>query len=40
LIEFLQALIGDVGRKVFVIPDNLCVHHSKIIKAWVAQRKE
>ena len=38
LIEFLQALIKDAGKKVFLILDNLRVHHSKVVKAWVAQR--
>jgi transposase len=38
LIEFLQALIKDAGKKVFLILDNLRVHHSKIVKAWVAER--
>lgn len=36
LIEFLTALIKDAGRKVFLILDNLRVHHSKRVKAWVA----
>ncbi len=40
LIEFLQALIKDTGKKVFLILDNLRVHHSKLVKAWVAERKE
>jgi transposase len=40
LIEFLQALIKDAGKKVFLILDNLRVHHSKLVKAWVAERKE
>ena len=40
LIEFLQALIKDAGRKVFLILDNLRVHHSKPVKAWVAERKD
>lgn len=40
LIEFLQALIDDAGRKVFLILDNLRVHHSKIVKAWVSERNE
>ena len=40
LIEFLQALIKDAGRKVFLILDNLRVHHSKLVKAWVAERKD
>ncbi len=38
LIEFLAALIKDAGKKVFLILDNLRVHHSKIVKAWVAER--
>ncbi len=40
LIEFLQALIKDAGRKVFLILDSLRVHHSKIVKAWVAEHCE
>jgi transposase len=40
LIEFLAALIKDAGRKVFLILDNLRVHHSKIVKTWVAERKD
>ena len=40
LIEFLDALIKDAGKKVFLILDNLRVHHSKPVKAWVAERKE
>ena len=40
LIEFLQALIKDAEKKVFLILDNLPVHHSKIVKAWVAEHKE
>ena len=39
LIEFLQALIKDAGKKVFLILDNLRVHHSKLVKGWVAQRE-
>lgn len=38
LIEFLQALIKDAAKKVFLILDNLRVHHSKLVKAWVADR--
>jgi hypothetical protein len=40
LIEFLQALIKDASKKVFLILDNLRVHHSKLVKAWVAERKD
>ena len=40
LIEFLEALIKDAGRKVFLILDNLRVHHSKPVKAWVEEHKD
>jgi len=36
LIEFLEALIKDAKRKVFLILDNLRVHHSRSVKAWLA----
>jgi len=35
-IEFLGALIKEADRKIFLIVDNLRVHHSKLVKAWVA----
>ena len=40
LIEFLGALVKDADRKVFLILDNLRVHHSKPVKAWVAERPD
>ena len=41
LIEFLDALIKDAGKKkVFLILDNLRVHHSKPVKKWVAEHAE
>jgi len=40
LIEFLEALIKDAGKKVFLILDNLRVHHCKPVKAWLVQHKE
>ena len=40
LIEFLEALIKDTAKKVFLILDNLRVHHSKPVKAWVEERKD
>ncbi len=40
LIEFLASLITDAGRKVFLILDNLGVHHCKPVKAWLAQRRQ
>jgi len=35
LIEFFEALIKDTDRKVFLILDNLGVHHCKPMKAWL-----
>ena len=35
LIEFLEALIKDADRKVFLILDNLRVHHAKPVTAWL-----
>jgi len=35
LIRFLARLVRDAGRKVFLILDNLRVHHSKKVRAWV-----
>jgi len=40
LIEFLEALIKDASKKVFLILDNLRVHHSKPVKAWLEKNRE
>jgi transposase len=40
LIEFLGLLIKDAKKKVFLILDNLRVHHSKLVKAWLEENKE
>ena len=37
LIEFLGALVKDVGHKVLLMLDNLRVHHSKVVKAWAVE---
>lgn len=39
LILFLKQLIKDSPRKLFLILDNLRVHHSKIVKEWVEENK-
>lgn len=39
LIRFLKRLIRSCDRKVFLILDNLRVHHSKVLKAWLAENK-
>jgi len=36
LIEFFEALIKQAGRKVFLVLDNLGVHHCKPVKEWLA----
>lgn len=35
LIKFLERLVKDVERKVFLIVDNLKVHHSNPVKEWL-----
>ena len=40
LIEFLELLTKDAKKKVFLILDNLRVHHSKPVKAWLEKNKE
>lgn len=39
LIEFMEQLIKDKPKKVFLILNNLRVHHSKTVKAWVELNK-
>jgi hypothetical protein len=39
-IRFLQRLIKDSKKKVFLIVDNLRVHHSAPVKEWVEVNKE
>jgi len=40
LIEFLQALVKQVGRKVFLILDNLRVHHCAPVTKWLKRHKK
>ena len=37
LLKFLRRLIKDASRKVFLVLDNLRVHHSKPVKEWLVQ---
>ena len=39
-IEFLKQLVKSSERKLYVILDNLRVHHSKIVKQWVEENKD
>jgi transposase len=36
----LGALIKDTDKKVFLIVDNLRVHHAKPVKAWLEEHKD
>ena len=40
LIDFMRRLIKNEKRKVFLILDNLRVHHSKPVKAWLARHAQ
>lgn len=39
-IKFLSRLVKDAKSKVFMILDNHRVHHSKLVKAWLAKHTE
>lgn len=39
LIKFLKRLIRSCDHKVFLILDNLRVHHSKVLQAWLSENK-
>ncbi len=39
-ITFLERLIESSQKKVFLILDNLRIHHAKLVKAWVEKHKE
>ena len=40
LIDFMGRLIRDAHKKVFLIFDNLLVHHSKIVQEWLEKHKD
>lgn len=40
LIRFLKRLIQDAQRKVFLILDNLRVHHAKIVREWLSTQAD
>jgi len=39
-IDFVKRLIKDAKQKVFLIVDNLRVHHAKAVKEWLAAHKD
>ena len=40
LIRFMERLVRTSQRKVFLILDNLKVHHGKLVEAWLEKHKE
>ena len=40
LIDFLRRLIKGASKKLFLILDNLRVHHAKLVKAWLAEHAD
>lgn len=38
--KFMDRLIKDAGRKVFLVVDNLRTHHSKLVKEWLDAHKD
>ena len=40
LIDFCKRLIKSANRKVYLILDNLRVHHAKVFKAWLAKNED
>ena len=40
LIRFLERLVRGSEQKVFLILDNLKVHHGKLVAAWLEKRKD
>lgn len=40
LLKFLRCLIKDAGRKVFLVLDNLKVHHANLVRRWLERYQE
>ena len=40
LIRFMRRLIKDAKRTIFLILDNLRVHHAKLVKAWLERHED
>jgi transposase len=40
MIDFCKRLIKTAKRKVFLIVDNLRVHHAKLFRAWLSQHED
>jgi hypothetical protein len=40
LIRFMQRMIKDAGRMVFLVLDNTRVHHKKVVQAWLEEHRK
>jgi len=40
LIKFFESLVKGAGKKIFLILDNLGVHHCEPVKAWLAENMD
>jgi len=40
MIKFLKRLVKDAGRKVFLVLDNLGVHHSRMVREWLSEHQD
>ncbi len=40
VIDCMARLIEDTQRKVFLVLDNLRVHHARKVKEWLAERED
>ena len=39
-IDFMQRVIDSSQKKVYLIVDNLRVHHAKLVKVWIKEHEE
>ena len=39
-IDFMQGVIDSNDKKVYLIVDNLRVHHAKLVKAWIKEHED
>ena len=40
LMDFMRRMIRDVSRKIYLILDNLKVHHGKLVQQWLEKNKD
>ena len=39
-IKFMRRLLKTIEKKIYLIVDNLRVHHSRIVKSWISEHKD